>query len=120
MMACQDRVSKADKESARKQLRFEVEQANKMLVGQQVDFMTTMTACIFDGTNIIYTYEVDEDYANVNEIDKSMLKAAAQQIWESNPQLIATKKALKALGGKAIYNYIGSYSRKSITYSISM
>ena len=40
------------------------EKANKLMAGQKLDEMTTALSVKFDGTNFVYTYEIDENYFN--------------------------------------------------------
>ena len=122
-MACNGVSSNSnslEKKEAREQLKLEVELVNKTLVGKQVDDVTTMTACKFDGMNLIYKYTIDENIVRVDEISESALKEHLQQEWEFNSQLQTTKRCLQKLGGNVVYKYIGSKSNKSLTITINV
>jgi hypothetical protein len=113
--------NQVDKQKARESLNYEVMQVNEQVVGRNIDFMTRCTSCIFDGKNLIYSYEIDENYGSMDDlirVQKEAMEAQAKAAWESNPQLAGTKQSLKTLGGSVIYNYVGSRSKKALTITV--
>ena len=111
-----------EKQKAKDSLKYEVELVNK-LTPSSVDFMTTLTSCELDGSNLIYNYEIDEDYSTIDEMkEKQMatLKKTLEASWKNNPQLEGTKANLKTIGGKVIYNYVGNTSKKIMSITIEL
>ena len=108
-----------EKQKAKDSLKYEAELANQ-LAPMSLDHMTTMMSCEFDGSNLVYNYEIDEDYSTIGEMkEKQMttLKKTLEAQWRNNPQLEGTKANLKTIGGKVIYNYIGDTSKKIMSIS---
>lgn len=112
------------KEEARKQIELEVQYCNQHLAGTQIDYMTKMISCSFDGTNMTYIYEIDEDYATISDLNvigfANEMKTTLYLQWRNNSDLQEIKKALKTLKGNVKYIYVGSYSRQKITVTIDM
>lgn len=106
---------------AKESLALEAETTNKMLAGKKADAVSTILSVDFDGKNLIYTYEIDEDYISIDQAratQKDNMEKNIRTGLENNPQFAATKENLKKIGGKVIYNYIGNSSGKILTIEI--
>jgi len=108
----------AEKQLAKTLLEKECQQANKILAGKYVDALTLCTSCEFDGENVIYNYELDEDVVAIEDIDKSVLENTILETWKTNPGVRATKQNLIILDGSVIYNYTGSKTKETFTIKI--
>ena len=105
---------------AKKALSLEAKNANEMLAGKHVDPVTLCDSIIFDGKDLIYNYEIDEEQVSFEKIDQEVLKSQIQSQWETNPQLETIKEYLKAVEGSVIYNYSGSATKEAFTISIGL
>lgn len=123
MLSCSNGSLSPEKDEvfkAKESLKLEAEIANKM-AGKSVDFMTRWISCDFDGNNLIYTYEIDEDYATIDQMRSIQQETMAKSIkntLESTPQFAGTKANLAKIKGKVIYNYVGDTSKKVMTITI--
>ncbi len=108
----------AEKQFAKTSLEAECQVANKTLAGKYVDAATLCKSCEFDGKNVIYNYELDEELATIESIDKSILESNILETWKTNPAVRATKQNLIILDGSAVYNYTGSKTGKTLTVTI--
>ena len=117
-------ASAEDIEEAKKIIKEETAIAAEMLVGKQVDFMTTSTGITFDGKNVTYAYEIDESqleglgYTNISQLDWEEAKKLQQKILEENENSQAFLNSIKLLGGTINYVYVGSISHETISYSL--
>lgn len=107
--------AQADKKFAKIALTVEAQQADNLMKGRQVDYITTCISCVFDGKDLIYNYEIDEDAASLSDIDSEMIKASLLESWKTMPQLSVTKQNLNILDGSVIYNYTGSKTKETFT-----
>ena len=107
-----------EKQLAKTLLEKECQQANKILAGKYVDALTLCTSCEFDGENVIYNYELDEDMVAIENVDKSILESTILETWKTNPAVRATKQNLIILDGDVIYNYTGSKTKETFTIKI--
>ena len=64
-------VNKEEISKAKESLKYEAEIANKLLAGKQIDPMTCAVSVDFDGTNLIYTYEIDEEWQTIKATTKA-------------------------------------------------
>lgn len=108
----------AEKQFAKTALEAECQVANKTLAGKYIDAATLCKSCEFDGKNVIYNYELDEELAAIESIDKSILESNILETWKTNPAVRATKQNLIILDGSVVYNYTGSKSKKTLTVTI--
>ena len=117
-------ASAEDIEEAKKIIKEETAIAAEMLVGKQVDFMTTSTGITFDGKNVTYAYEIDESqieglgYTKISQLDWEEAKKLQQKILEENENSQAFLNSIKLLGGTINYVYVGSISHETISYSL--
>lgn len=117
-------ASAEDVEEAKKIIKEETAIAAEMLVGKQVDFMTTSTGITFDGKNVTYAYEIDESqieglgYTKISQLDWEAAKNLQQKILEENENSQAFLNSIKLLGGTINYVYVGSISHETISYSL--
>ena len=111
-------VSSMEKKVAKAALETEAHQANKILAGKYVDALTLCTSCEFDGLNVIYNYELDEDMVSLGDIDKSILENNILETWKTNPAVRAVKQNLNILDGSVIYNYTGSKTKETFTIKV--
>lgn len=99
-------------------LKAEIEEANKDLSGKYVDEITIMSSCEFDGKNIFYNYEIDEELVSLDDIDISILEDSITEEWKTNPDLKELTHQLNILEGSAIYSYTGSNTGESFSITI--
>ncbi len=107
-----------EKQFAKTALEMECQVANQTLADKYVDAVTICKSCQFDGKNVIYNYELDEELAALESIDKSLLESRILENWKTNPAVRATKQNLLILDGSVVYNYTGSKSKKTLTVTI--
>ena len=98
------------------------EKANKLMAGQKLDEMTTALSVKFDGTNFVYTYEIDENLMTIEQLRllQDNLILSIKNGWDNDPNMIKLKTALKQIEGNAIYHYIGSKSKETHTITIEL
>ena len=115
-------VSSEEAEKVKEVIKIEAELANKALEGQNVDEMTKVIAVDFDGTDFVYTYEIDEEYLTIEKLKilEEEMTNYQKQIWKSNPQLANLKKNLNRINGKVVYKYTGSESKKTMTIAAGL
>lgn len=104
---------------AKEYLSADVALSNKQAAGTKVDEITKLESIVFDGQNIIYTYEVDESYNTIsqlrsaqNELEKELRKEF------SSKDLAEIRYYLSVLEGNAIYHYVGNKTKQVITIRI--
>ena len=115
------RPSAEDIKKAKESLKFLSDMENKQLAGTQLDVMTTLVSADFDGTNLVYTCVIDEDYATIETLrntQKEVMEKNIRNTLENDPRIESTKENLILIGGKIIYNYVGDTSNKVLTITI--
>lgn len=114
------RPSQEEINKAKEALKFDAELTNKQLSGKWIDSMTLLNSCEFDGQNYVYNEEIDEGYITIDAMreQKETITSNAKLALENNPQFAGVKENLKTIGGKVIYNYVGSESKKVLTITI--
>jgi len=114
-MLSQEKISQA-----KQALKIDASIAAKQLKGKKVDAMTRVISCDFDGSDVIYTYEIDEDVASIDDLRtmKETLKGNVKSVLDNTPGFAATKKNLQIIDGKVVYNYVGNKSKKVLTITI--
>ena len=86
----------------------------------QVDYMTTLTSCNFDGQNFNYYYEVNEDYtSDIREFEEEM-RENLQNLWDTDPVFDEIKDNLRKVNGSVIYNYVGDESGEKMTIHVKI
>jgi hypothetical protein len=103
-------------EESREIVAQELKLASSTLAGKQVDFMTTCVDVLFDGTNAIYVYMIDESYCKLANVDVQLVKQTMMQIFNNNEAVKIFFNHLKNIDGKAVYVYIGSESRQTKSF----
>ena len=105
---------------AKEALKFDAEFTNKQLSGKWVDDMTLLNSCEFDGQNYVFNEEIDEGYITIDAMreQQETITTNAKAMLENNPQFASCKENLKKIGGKVVYNYVGSASKKVLTITI--
>ena len=90
-------------------------------VPMEVDYMTTLVSCEFDGQDLIYEYEVDEDYASISELreNENIIREGIESNLEK-PETQELQEKLREIGGKMIHKYIGNETGEVITIVIDM
>ena len=113
-------VNKEEINKAKESLRYEAETANKLLAGKRIDPMTRAVSVDFDGTNLISTYEIDEEYTSIDQMrsNQEAMEKNIRNTLDNTPQFIGSKESLMKINGKVIYNYVGSESKKVLTITI--
>lgn len=109
--------------NVKESLKFEAEITNKLIAGKQFDAMTRVDSVSFDGECFVYTYEINEDYATIEQLQKFQRKTMEENLknnWENNPQLAGIKEKLIRINGKVVYNYVGSSSKDVIKIVIEL
>lgn len=90
----------------------------------EVDYMTTLVSCEFDGKKFVYSYEIDEDYRTVSEMKESgyvdEFRASLQKDWDENPELKVMKENLNKIGGSLIYEYRGNTTGEVLSIVIDI
>ena len=113
-----------DVEEAKKIIEEEIAKAAEMMVGKQIDFMTTCTGITFDGKDVTYTYEVDEaqlegfGFTNISQLDWEEAKKVQLKTWEENEIVQTLFNKIKLLGGTINHVYVGSISHDTAGYSL--
>lgn len=107
---------------AKESLKFEAETTNKLLVGEKIDAMTRVVSVDFDGTNFVYTYEINEDYTTIDEMraNKETIEKNIRNNIDKTPQIEGLKENLIKIKGNFVYNYVGSKSIKVLTIIIEL
>ena len=116
-----DTSEKEETIKAKESLKMDAQVADKLLAGKDVDFMTKAVSVKFDGKNLVYTYEIDEEYATIEQLEFAKKEEMEQNIkatLESIPQFAVTKANLKKINGKVVYNYVGSASNNVMVITI--
>ena len=120
VVSCTNNTSNNEIDKAKKTLEIEAEIADKQLAGKKIDAISKCISCNFDGENMVYTYEIDENSISIDklsEIKETMEKNLKNQLSE-NTQFAITKENLIKVGGTVIFNYVGSKSKKVMTITI--
>ena len=93
-------------------IEVEANKVNKQMAGQKVDEMTTLLSAVFDGTDFVYTYEIDEDIFPIEKMRvlKDDFTQHLKETWVDNP----AKPSLNAINAKVVYIYTGSLSEDTL------
>ena len=90
----------------------------------EVDYMTTLVSCEFDGKNFIYSYVIDEDYGTIPEMKENghadEIRSSIKKDWDENPELKIMKDNLKKVGGSVVYEYLGNITGESMIIEIDI
>ena len=105
---------------AKEYLSADVVLSNKKAAGTKVDEATKLQSIVFDGQNIIYTFEIDESYYTISQyrtIQDELEKEQRKEFY-SNKDLAEVRYYLSILEGTAIYNYVGNKTKQVLTIRI--
>ncbi len=105
---------------AKEYLSADVALSNKQTAGTKVNEFTKLESIVFDGQNVIYTYEVDESYYTISLLRtvQSELEKEHRKEFYSNKELAEIRYYLSILEGTAIYNYVGNKTKQVLTIKI--
>lgn len=105
---------------AKEYLSADVALSNKQAAGTKVDEATKLESIVFDGQNIIYTYEVNESYYTISQLRtvQGDLEKECRNEFYSNKNLAEIRYYLSILEGTAIYNYVGNKTKQVLTIKI--
>ena len=108
------------KSEARELIKAEVEAADEMLRGEQIDFMTVCDGAEFVNDEIHYYYTVDEDYATIDVLKASAddIKENQREALESMPSTKELISLLETIGGSLTFHYKGDYSGETISITV--
>jgi hypothetical protein len=105
---------------AREFIKADIEAANELLSGEQIDFMTVYDGAEFVNDVIHYYYTIDEDYAAID-----VLKAEADDIktnlrgaLESMPLTKELISQLETVGGSLTFHYKGDDSGETLSITV--
>ena len=117
MISCSGSKQKAE---ARELIKAEVEAADEMLRGEQIDFMTVCDGAEFVNDEIHYYYTVDEDYATIDVLKASAddIKENQREALESMPSTKELISLLETIGGSMTFHYKGDYSGETISITV--
>ena len=105
---------------AKEYLSADVALSNKQTAGTKVNEFTKLESIVFDGQNVIYTYEVDQSYYTISLLRtvQSELEKEHRKEFYSNKELAEIRYYLSILEGTAIYNYVGNKTKQVLTIKI--
>lgn len=105
---------------AKEYLSADVVLSNKQAAGTKVDEATKLQSIVFDGQNIIYTFEIDESYYTISQFRtiQDELEKEQRKEFYSNKDLAEVRYYLSILEGTAIYNYVGNKTKQVLTIRI--
>lgn len=105
---------------AKEYLSADVALSNKQTAGMKVDEATKLQSIVFDGQNIIYTFEIDESYYTISQFRtiQDELEKKLRKEFYSNKDLAEVRYYLSILEGTAIYNYVGNKTKQVLTIRI--
>lgn len=120
LFACSN-ASTEEVEQAKKALEFDAELQNKQLAGKFLNNATKCLSVVFDGENMVCTYEIDEDFVTITTLTEHKKEQEQQfkNVLMGDPACKSTITNLKTINGKIIYNIIGSYSNKTLTIAFT-
>ena len=105
---------------AKEYLSADVVLSNKQTAGTKVNEATKLQSIVFDGQNIIYTFEIDESYCTISQFRtiQDELEKEQRKEFYSNKDLAKIRYYLSILEGTAIYNYVGNKTKQVLTIRI--
>ena len=105
---------------AKEYLSADVALSNKQTAGTKIDETTRVQSIVFDGQNIIYTYDVDENYITISQMRalQSEIEKELRKDFYSNKELAEVRGYLLVLEGTVIHNYIGNKTKQVLTIRI--
>lgn len=105
---------------AKEYLSADVALSNKLNAGTKLDEFTKLESIVFDGQNIIYTYEVDESYITISLLRtvQSEMEKELRKDFYSNKEKAEVRGCLLVLEGTEIHNYIGNKTKQVLTIRI--
>ena len=131
LTACDDKKSKKTKRvkstiasvqtsvaESRKIVKQEVKEASNSLAGKQLNYMTSCIDVVFDGSNVTYSYLIDESYGRVEDLDLDTSIDQAKEAIKNNDDFKTFVGHVKNLGGVIIYTYTGSYTNVTRSFTL--
>lgn len=113
--------SSADaKTEAREFLRLAMREANTLMSGKEVDYMTTCEKIEFRNDIVYYYYIIDENQVSIETLRglKDTMKQNITTTLYNTPDAATLIEKLEILGGKIIYVYTGNISEESTSISL--
>ena len=108
------------KTEAREFLRLAMREANTLMSGKAVDYMTTCEKIEFKNDIVYYYYIIDESQVSIETLRglKDTMKQNITTTLYNTPDAAVLIEKLEILGGKIIYVYTGDVSEESTSISL--
>ena len=108
------------KTEAREFLRLAMREANTLMSGKAVDYMTTCEKIEFKNDIVYYYYIIDESQVTIETLRglKDTMKQNITTTLYNTPDAAILIEKLEILGGKIIYVYTGDVSEESTSISL--
>ena len=123
MISCggsKQKASENEKAEARAFIKSEVENADKILRGKQIDFMTVWDSAIYVNGDIHYYYTLDESYATIESIRGKVdeIKEKQKAMMESVPAGKELVSKLELINADMTYHYKGNLSGDELSITV--
>ena len=123
MISCGGSKQKASENEiaeARELIKAEVEAADELLRGEQIDFMTVCDGAEFVNDEIHYYYTIDEEYVTIDALRASVddVKETQREALESMSSTKELISLLETVGGSLTFHYKGDYSGETISITV--
>ena len=108
------------KTEAREFLRLAMREANTLMSGKAVDYMTTCEKIEFRNDIVYYYYIIDESQVTIETLRglKDTMKQNITTTLYNTPDAAILIEKLEIIGGKIIYVYTGDISEESTSISL--
>ena len=108
------------KTEAREFLRLAMREANTLMSGKAVDYMTTCEKIEFKNDIVYYYYIIDESQVTIETLRglKDTMKQNITTTLYNTPDAAILIEKLEIIGGKIIYVYTGDISEESTSISL--
>lgn len=108
------------KTEAREFLRLAMREANTLMSGKAVDYMTTCDKIEFRNDIVYYYYIIDESQVTIETLRglKDTMKQNITTTLYNTPDAAILIEKLEIIGGKIIYVYTGDISEESTSISL--
>ncbi len=123
MISCGGSKQKASENEiaeARELIKAEVEAANELLRGEQIDFMTVCDGAEFVNDEIHYYYTIDEEYVTIDALRASVddVKETQKEALKSIPSTKELISLLEIVGGSLTFHYEGDHSGQRVSITV--
>ena len=123
MISCGGSKQKASENEiaeARELIKAEIEAANELLRGKQIDFMTVCDGAEFVNDEIHYYYTIDEEYVTIDALRASVddVKETQKEVLKSIPSTKELISLLEIVGGSLTFHYEGDYSGQRVSITV--